>query len=139
MRLLAIVFLPALLAGCVSGRPIEVRSVADAGQFAAAETVTVTLANFDFTPAMLRLRAGKPYVLRIENQASGGHDFTAPEFFAASAVLAADAPRLKQGKLEVPGGTTATVHLVPAKGSYKLVCTHFGHAALGMSGTIEVE
>ena len=35
MRLLAIVFLPALLAGCVSGRPIEVRSVADAGQFAA--------------------------------------------------------------------------------------------------------
>ena len=139
MRLFTLLVLPALLAGCVSGHPIEVQSVSDRGQFAGAEAVTVTLANFDFTPAVLHLRAGKPYVLRIENHASGGHTFTAPEFFAASAVLATDAALLKEGEIALQGGATATLHLVPAKGSYKLVCTHFGHAALGMTGTIEVE
>ena len=42
----------------------------------------VELSNFDFAPHELHMRAGQPVVLALANLASGGHDFSAPEFFA---------------------------------------------------------
>ena len=46
--------------------------------------VEVRLVNFKFTPRTIVLDHGRPYVLRLVNVSSGGHDFTAPAFFAAS-------------------------------------------------------
>lgn len=128
----------ALSAGCASTHPIEPRLAGSSIDFAGAETVTVELDNFRFAPPELDLRAGRPYVLKIVNTASGGHDFTAPEFFAAAVVAADDAALIASGQVELHGRETAAIRLVPAVGEYRLVCTHFGHTAMGMTGRIIV-
>src|SRR5690348_13012915 len=84
----------------------------------------VELSNFDFTPHELHLRAGQPTTLVLANVASGGHDFSAPEFFAAARIEPADAGLVDEGGIDVPGKSTRTVRLVPAAGNYKLTCTH---------------
>lgn len=128
-----------LLAGCTSGHAIEPQLAPASVDFANAAEQRVELSNFDFTPREVRLRAGRPYALVLTNVASGGHDFAAPEFFAAALVMPAEASLIAEGEIDVPPGQTRTVHLVPAAGTYKVVCTHTGHALLGMTGTIVVE
>ncbi len=138
MRILSLAILSLGLAACASGRPIDVQSVSDAAQFADASTVSVELTNFDFSPSVIELQAGRPYVLTLANHGSGGHDFTAPDFFEAATILASDAALVSEGEVELEAGETATIRLIPAAGTFDLVCTHLGHAALGMTGTIEV-
>ena len=99
----------------------------------------VELSNFDFAPREIHLRAGQAVTLVLANVASGGHDFSAPEFFAAARVEPGDVGLIDDGEIEVPGKSTRIVHLVPAAGTYKLTCTHTFHAAFGMKGTIVVE
>jgi len=102
-------------------------------------TVQVQLANFEFTPNTIVLDHGRPYVLRLVNVASGGHDFSATEFFAAAAVAPTDRSLIQEGVVEVPSGQVREIHLTaPAAGSYKLKCTHSFHKLFGMSGTIVV-
>ena len=99
----------------------------------------VELSNFDFAPKELHLHAGQPVALVLANVASGEHDFSAPEFFAAARIEPADAALVSRGEVEVPGKEMRTIHLVPAAGTYKLTCTHTMHAAFGMRGTIVVD
>jgi uncharacterized cupredoxin-like copper-binding protein len=102
-------------------------------------TVEVQLANFKFTPNPIVLDHGRPYVLRLVNVASGGHDFTASEFFAAAAVAPADRRWVQEGVVEVPAGQVREIHLTaPVAGSYKLKCSHSFHKMFGMSGSIVV-
>jgi uncharacterized cupredoxin-like copper-binding protein len=129
----------ALLAGCATSHPIDPQVAAASVNFNGATEQRVELANFDFTPRDIHLRAGRPYDLVLANVGSGGHDFAAPEFFAAAQVRADDAALVSSGKVEVGGGATKHVHLVPAAGNYELVCTHAGHALLGMKGKIVVD
>ena len=51
------------------------------------EIITVRLSNFAFEPEHLRLKAGVPVRLRLVNESNGGHDFSAPTFFATSTFL----------------------------------------------------
>lgn len=139
MRAFSLIAASLLLSACASDQPIEPRIAPASVSFAGAAEQRVELSNFDFTPREIRLQAGKPYELVLANVASGGHDFAAPEFFAAAQVSAAHALLIAAGKVEVPGGETRTVHLVPQAGTYDLVCTHTGHALLGMKGSIVVE
>jgi plastocyanin len=104
-----------------------------------APTVTVTLSSFDYTPATIRLRAGEPVVLRLVNASGKGHDFSAPEFFAAAQLRASDRALLAKGTIEVKGKAAREVALRPAAGRYRLRCTHFMHSAFGMKGEIVVE
>lgn len=127
------------LSACATTRPIAVTTAADASAFAGAETVEVRLDNFDFAPKEIRLAAGKPYRLTLVNAAGGGHSFAAPDFFEAATVAPGDAALVAGGDVELDGGETKTVALIPAAGSYDLACDHFGHAALGMTGAIVVE
>lgn len=127
----------ALLTGCATSHPIQPK-VAPSINFSDAETVSVTLRSFAFEPSTIQLAAGKHYALRLTNSASSSHDFTAPEFFAASLVKPEDAATIADGEVEVAPGQTVVVHLVPAAGRYGLACTHTGHALLGMRGTIVV-
>ncbi|HKT86535.1 MAG TPA: cupredoxin domain-containing protein [Novosphingobium sp.] len=138
MRVVLIAAAIALTAGCASTHPIEPRVASSSVDFSGAETAEVKLGNFSFTPSDVTLKAGRPYVLKIVNTASGGHDFTAPEFFAAATVAPQDAARIASGQVELGAGETAMIRLVPAAGEFKLVCTHFGHAAMGMTGKIIV-
>jgi uncharacterized cupredoxin-like copper-binding protein len=99
----------------------------------------VELSNFDFTPKELHLHGGQQVALVLANLASGGHDFSAPEFFAAARIEPADAALVTRGEVDVPGKETRTIHLVPAAGTYKLTCTHTMHATFGMKGSIVVD
>jgi uncharacterized cupredoxin-like copper-binding protein len=102
--------------------------------------INVQLANFSFTPKTIVLEHGHAYVLRLQNVADGGHDFTASEFFAASNVAAADHSLVAEGEVEVPAGQVREVHLTApaAAGKYHLKCSHSFHKMFGMSGTILV-
>jgi plastocyanin len=123
-----------------------IAAVLGGGAAAAARTdwsqaarLTVTLSSFDFTPSTIRLRAGAPIVLRLVNSGSGGHNFAAPAFFAASLIDPASAPSVRRGAVELRGRQSVELRLVPAAGRYRLRCTHFLHPALGMTGEIVVE
>ena len=118
-----------LIACCGSSQ-----AVAQAGS-----ELRVELSSFAFAPRELHLRAGQPATLVLSNVASGGHDFSAPGFFAAARVQPGDAALVSDGEVDVPSKETRTIHLVPAAGTYKLTCTHMMHAMFGMKGTIIVE
>jgi plastocyanin len=103
-----------------------------------AQPVDIILSDFAFTPQNVRLHHGQTYQLRFVNQGSGGQNFSAPEFFAAAQISAADAAAASGGKVELGKGQSRTVRLIPAAGSYKMACTHFLHASYGMTGSITV-
>jgi plastocyanin len=102
------------------------------------ETITVRLSNFSFAPEDLRLRAGVPVRLRLVNESSGGHDFSAPAFFAASS-FPPGLPAPPDGDVAAASHQTVEITVVPrVPGAYRLECTHFLHGIFGMHGTIEV-
>ncbi len=102
------------------------------------ETVIVQLSSFAFRPDHLHFRVGTPVRLQLVNESSGGHDFSAPAFFAASAFPTGSAP--SGGVVEVAGGHTAEITLIPrVPGTFKVECTHFLHSLFGMTATIVVD
>jgi uncharacterized cupredoxin-like copper-binding protein len=128
MRIAALFALPMILLGAQPAAP------------QAPTVVNIQLANFSFTPKSIILDHGHSYVLRLANVADGGHDFTAPEFFAASAITADDRRLIEDGEVEVPPGQVREIHLTTpgAAGKYHLKCSHSFHKMFGMSGSIIV-
>ena len=102
--------------------------------------VEVHLSNFKFTPQAIVLDHGQSYVLKIIDESSGGHNFTAKSFFAAANVTPRDRALIgAKGNVEVSGGEAREIHFVaPAAGSYDVKCTHFLHESFGMKGSITV-
>ena len=98
-------------------------------------TVTISLDSFAFTPSPIRLTAGQRVRIVFVNRSGSGHDFTARDFFKSARILDGAAP---EGEVELDGHQTATVELIPAGGSYKVHCSHFGHRLMGMSTEILV-
>lgn len=104
-----------------------------------AQEIDVHLTNFHFTPDKIPMQHGQAYRLHLVNDASGGHDFDAGAFFAASQVAPADQAKISKGSVGLKGGETVDIRLVaPAAGTYKLHCSHFMHSAFGMTGEIVV-
>jgi uncharacterized cupredoxin-like copper-binding protein len=114
-------------------------AAAQGPDWAHARRVEVKLSNFDFTPAALHLRAGQPVVLHLVNTSSGGHDFSAPRFFAAAQLRPQDRGAVDEGSVEVRSGGSVDVALVPKAGRYPLKCGHAFHKMFGMSGSITVD
>ena len=112
-----------------------------AGQadWARAAPVHVDLSSFKFSPGTIHMKAGQPVLLHLVNNSSGGHDFTAKEFFAAASVRPGDAAKLRKGAIELKGHQSAEVALVPKAGRYPLRCGHMFHSTFGMKGTIIVD
>lgn len=98
--------------------------------------VEVHLSNFEFAPRMIRLRAGQPVVLHLVNMAAGGHNFSAPEFFAAAQEVSGP---VRRGTVEIAGHQTVDIRLRPSAGDYRLRCTHTLHTTFGMRGNIVVQ
>ena len=104
----------------------------------APDTIAVHLSNFAFMPNQLRLRASVPVRLHIVNDSTGGHNFSAPLLFSASAFPEGAPPT--DGKVEVGPKSSVDIVFVPrVPGSYKAECTHFLHSLFGMTGEIIVE
>lgn len=100
------------------------------------QTVEVRLSNFSFAPETIALTAGRPVTLHLVNTGGGGHNFSAPQFFAASTGVSGP---VHAGTVDVPGHQSVDITLTPSRGSYRLRCTHTMHSTLGMHGTITVE
>jgi uncharacterized cupredoxin-like copper-binding protein len=99
-------------------------------------TVEVRLSSFDFEPETIRLAAGEPVVLRLVNAGRGGHNFSAPQFFAAAGHVSGP---VRRGAVEVPSRATVDIRVVPRPGRYRLRCTHTLHSDFGMTGEILVQ
>jgi uncharacterized cupredoxin-like copper-binding protein len=114
---------------------------ADATSAAASpEVVNVELSSFAFSPGHLSLEHGRAYRLHLVNVSGGGHDFSAPEFFAASEMAPADRAKVTGGRVRLSARQSVDLTLTPAKpGTYRLRCSHFLHAGMGMKGSITVE
>ena len=102
----------------------------------APRTVEVQLANFSFAPRAITLTAGRPVILHLVNSAGGGHNFSAPQFFAAATGVSG---AVHDGTVDVPGHQSVDIRVTPSRGTYRLRCTHTMHTAFGMSGTITVQ
>jgi len=96
---------------------------------------TIQLYSFGFTPNAIHLTAGRPVTLNFVNSAGGGHNFSAPSFFAAATITSGSAPN---GLVELGARQSRSITLVPRAGRYKVRCTHFLHQQMGMSGQILV-
>lgn len=106
----------------------------------AGQSLMVELSSFSFTPRTLTLRQGARYRIRFVNIASGGHDFAAREFFAASTIAPEDIGKVNNGKIGLRARESVEVTLTPNRaGTYKVRCTHFMHGAFGMKGSIVVQ
>lgn len=114
-------------------------AAAQAPDWAQAQRVEVKLSSFDFAPSTLHLRAGRPVVLHLVNTGSGGHDFAASAFFAAARIRPRDRGAVGRGRVEVRGGRSVDIFLVPRVGRYPLKCSHAFHKAFGMTGRIVVD
>jgi plastocyanin len=99
----------------------------------------VEMTNFAFAPKLIHLPPESPVILRMRNDASGPHSFSAPEFFTAARVDPASARLLRNGSVEVAPHTTVDVLLIPAAGKYAFKCGRPLHAMFGMRGTILVQ
>jgi plastocyanin len=105
-----------------------------------AETLTVSMSNYAFTPATLYLKANQPYKLVFTSTVMKDHDFNAPELFAAGLIDPEDAGKVSKGSVEVDDGGTVAVHFMPTRpGTYNFNCDHFMHAMLGMKGSAVVQ
>jgi len=60
----------------------------------------------------------------------------AADFFAAAGGVSGP---VTNGKVEVAGHQSVGVRLTPARGRYRLRCTHTLHTTFGMTGEILVE
>ncbi len=133
----ALILVTLALSACVARpQPALVASAPATGPVA--DTVTVHLSNFAFTPENIRLQAGRPVTLVLTNDADGGHDFSAPTLFAASTFPPGTAPP-KDGAQEVDKHSQVELRFTPQKpGRYEVTCTHFLHELFGMVGNVEV-
>lgn len=102
---------------------------------ALAKAVEVKLSSFDFSPKVIHLQGGQPVTLHLVNTSSGGHNFSAPQFFSAGSVRSGP---VHNGTVEVPKHGSVDVTIVPARGNYRLRCTHTLHSTFGMTGSIVV-
>ena len=104
---------------------------------AAAQTPVrlIQLYSFGYTPKVIRLAAGKPVTLTFRNRSRDAHNFSARSFFAGARIVDGNP---SGGEIELRGGQSRSVTLVPAAGTYKVHCGHFMHKQFGMTGTIVV-
>ena len=105
-----------------------------------ATSINISLTNYAFTPSAINLKAGTTYRVHFTNDGSKGHNFNAPEFFAASQIAQADQSKIDEGSVELDPGQAVDITVTPNRaGSYSLNCTHFLHTMLGMRGKITVQ
>lgn len=116
----------------------------EAADWDAAETVTIDLSEFAFTPDQITLEAGQPYILELVNVGDVKHEFTAEDFFRTVATRKAETAESEVKvpfftEIEVFAGRSAELFLIPLiPGTYDLVCEIEGHFEAGMFGTITV-
>jgi plastocyanin len=112
---------------------LSLAAVPAVGQQPSAQTIYVS--SFNFAPKPIHLAGGQPVTLTFVNRSGSSHDFTARDLFAKARILAGAAPG---GQIDLRGGESKSITIVPVAGVYKAHCSHFFHEQLGMSDEIIV-
>ena len=94
------------------------------GPIAGARGMAVTLVDFGFRPAEIRIRAGQPINLELANRGVVVHDLTIPALGFQAAVQ--------------PGWQSTAGLRAPAAGTYEYYCSVPGHREAGMGGRLVV-
>ena len=115
--------------------PVVLCAAAAASQPAAAPVQAIAMYSYGYNPDPIVLTADKAVTLHFVNRSGGGHDFTAKKFFRSARIVSGN---VADGEVDLGGGRSASVTLVPAKGRYKVHCGHPFHKMLGMTGEIVV-
>ena len=103
-----------------------------------AVSLNIALTNYAFTPSTLNLKAGVTYHIHFTNDGSKDHNFSAPEFFAASQI--APKANVKNGLVALDSGQSIDITVIPNHpGTFSVECTHFMHKMMGMHGNIDVQ
>ena len=97
--------------------------------------VNITLGSHYYAPNPIYLAGGVPVRLVFVNRAGKSHDFHAERFFRSARILSG---HVGHGEVELKGGRSTVVTLIPARGTYPVRCTKPFHKLLGMKGTIIV-
>jgi uncharacterized cupredoxin-like copper-binding protein len=152
-RLLAAALL-AVVAGCAGGDVVldkpgagyvpDVTARVTSVDWSRAETIAVTLSEFQFSPARLTFQMNVPYRLRLRNAGARDHTFVSAGFFkaiAAGKLVSAEGevtgPYL--ASIAVPPGAEKELFFVPVRtGTFGVACTVFLHESFGMKGKITV-
>lgn len=137
---------PGLLGACAARAPVApppgAAERAAATDWSRAETIRVTLDEFAFDPAEIRLAIGRPVRIVFANSGVRAHDWTSPGFFAAVALrpdATAAAVMAAGGSVEVPGGAERALFVLPlVAGSHEVTCVKPLHTTLGMTGRVVV-
>jgi len=102
--------------------------------------ISITLTSYTFTPSALNLKAGTTYHIHFINSGSKDHNFSAPEFFAASQIAPEDQAKVEKGRVALEGGQSLDITITPDRpGTFAVECTHFMHKMMGMHGSIVVQ
>ena len=115
--------------------PAALALAAAAPQMSSAPVQTIDLQSFAYAPSPIVLAADKAITLHFVNRSGKGHDFTAPQFFKAARILSGT---VQDGAIDLPGGQSASVTLIPAAGTYPAHCSRPFHKLMGMRTTITV-
>jgi plastocyanin len=135
MRAFALAALRAVLIG--AGIFAGLGEGASAVDWSGAQRVDVRMTEYEFIPSVLRVRHGTPYQLHLVNTGKEGHDFTAPDFFAAVEVK--DRVAFNGGKsIYLRPGEAADIYFIaPTAGLFAPRCAD--HDWAGMTATIIVD
>jgi plastocyanin len=128
----------AALAGALAAFALVRHAGASPVDWSRAQPLEVRMIEYEFIPNELRLRHGVPYRLHLVNAGKEGHDFTAPDFFAAIRLENPDA--LNNGGKSVflhPGESADINFVAPITALFALRCAD--HDWAGMTATIVVE
>jgi uncharacterized cupredoxin-like copper-binding protein len=107
-----------------------------------ASVVSVEMIEFAFHPAVIRLSAGRPATLVLENRGQLAHQFETSYLRTVPTVVVTDALRVEASGITVvrlQPGATAKVTFVPTmRGRFSFACTIEGHREAGMAGDLEI-
>ena len=73
--------------------------------------IDIAMTDNGFLPAEVTLRRGAPYVLRVTNRSSKGHNLEQKAFFRLAEVAPEDAGWTRDGRISLRPGESAIVHL----------------------------
>ena len=137
----------AVLIGMLVGTVLFLAACAGAGSVSQAQTVSVEVKEFAFTPGNLEVKAGQPVKLTLQNAGTLEHDFSIleipvegePKVTGGAQHDMGDMAHTPELHVAAMNGQSAMLEFTPTKpGTYEYFCTVSGHKAAGMSGTLVV-
>ncbi len=150
--LFTLLLMALLVAGCQSMRPAaptdaERTAALAAADFGHATAARIELRDQGLKPDTLRLLAGTPYRLVVENIGGNAHYFNAPEFLRSIATrhvelrgeVEIEAPYFSRFEVAQRGGHFALDFVPLVRGVYRVHCHLEGDVHRGVEGLIVVE